>query len=75
MRSCDPDTDLEALMRRWHAATEFASAALMDYVAERDALGEPTAGLARARARWRAAEREKRALMRAIERLVAAEAA
>lgn len=75
MAAYDPDTDLEALMRRWHHTTEFATAAWADYQSLRDALPASDARVALAHSQWRAAERERRALMRDIERLEEVEAA
>jgi glyoxylase-like metal-dependent hydrolase (beta-lactamase superfamily II) len=75
MKAYDLDTDLETLMRRWHHTTEFATAAWAEYQALRDALAASDARVAMAHGRWRAAEGERRTLMREIERLEAAEAA
>ncbi len=75
MDSIDLDSDLEQLMRRWHHLTEFATAAWAEYQALRDALPASDHRLTLARSRWRAAERERRALMQEIERLEDAEAA
>lgn len=75
MQAYDLDADLEALMRRWHHTTEFATAAWAEYQALRDALPPADARVTLARSRWRAAERAGRALMATIEQLEAAEAA
>ncbi len=69
MESIDLDTDLEQLMRRWHRLTEFTTAAWAEYQGLRDALPGSDRRITRARSRWLAAERERRAVMRLIERL------
>lgn len=63
----DVDTDLEQLMRRWHHTTEFATAAWAEYQGLRDSLPATHTRVVMAHARWRAAERERRELLRAIE--------
>ena len=75
MNPIDVDTDLEQLMRRWHHTTEFATAAWAEYQGLRDALSASDHRVTLAHSRWRAAERERRELMRSIERLEEAEAA
>lgn len=65
----DPDTDLEQLMRRWHHLTEFATAAWAEYQSLRDALPGSDRRITLARSRWLVAERERRSLMKQIERL------
>lgn len=75
MNVCDLDVDLETLMRRWHHTTEFATAAWAEYQALGDVLAGSDARVVMAHSRWRAAEGERRALMREIERLEEAEAA
>ena len=67
MDAIDIDLDLEQLMRRWHHTTEFATAAWAEYQGLRDALPPSDSRVGDAHARWRAAERERRALMQAIE--------
>jgi hypothetical protein len=71
----DPDTDLEQLMRRWHHLTEFTTAAWAEYQSLRDALPASSPRITLARSRWLAAERERRALMQAIDRLEEQQAA
>ncbi len=75
MRLVDPDTDLEALMRRWHHTTEFASAAWTEYTTLRELPHAADPAIGAAHERWRSAERERRALTRAIEQLEALEPA
>ncbi len=75
MQTVDPDTDLEALMRRWHHTTEFAAAAWTEYTTLRESEFVSGHRLAAAFGRWGSAERERLALMRAIEQLEEAEAA
>jgi hypothetical protein len=75
MDAIDVDADLEQLMRRWHHTTEFATAAWAEYQALRDALPASDRRLTLAHGRWRAAEHERRELLRAIERAEATEAA
>jgi hypothetical protein len=75
MDAIDVDTDLEQLMRRWHHTTEFATAAWAEYQGLREALPASDHRVTLAHSRWRAAERERRELMWAIERLEEAEAA
>ena len=55
--------------------TEFAAAAWADYTGLRECLPARDELLAAAHERWRAAERERRSLMMAIEQLEAADAA
>lgn len=75
MHANDVDADLEQLMRRWHHTTEFATAAWAEYQALRDRLPASHRRVTVAHASWRAAERERRELTVAIERLESAEAA
>lgn len=75
MFALDADTDLEQLMRRWHHTTEYATAAWAEYQSLRDALPASDRRTLLAHAAWRAAERERRELMRAIEAAEEAEAA
>jgi hypothetical protein len=75
MDAMDLDVDLERLMRRWHHTTEYATAAWAEYQALRDALPASHRRVTLAHAAWRAAERERRELMKSIERLEEAEAA
>lgn len=74
MPMIDPDTDLEQLMHRWHHLTEFATAAWSEYQALRDGLTAPDPRITLARSRWLATERERRLLMKEIERLEEREA-
>ncbi len=74
MEAMDLDTDLERLMRRWHHTTEFSTAAWAEYQVLRDALPARHHRVTVAHTAWRAAERERRELMQAIERLEEAEA-
>jgi len=69
MESIDLDADLEQLMRRWHHLTEFSTAAWAEYQALRDALPASDRRITLARGRWLTAERERRGLMKEIERL------
>jgi hypothetical protein len=75
MEAMDLDTDLERLMRRWHHTTEYATAAWAEYQALRDALPSRHHRVTLAHTQWRAAERERRELLKAIEKLEEAEAA
>lgn len=75
MDGFDLDTDFEILMRHWHVTADFATAAWADYLALRDALPPSSSRVIQAHARWRAAERERRELQRAIERLESSEVA
>ena len=75
MDRMDLDTDLERLMRRWHHTTEYATAAWAEYQGLRDALPASHQRVTLAHSRWRVAERERRELVMAIERLEEAEAA
>ena len=75
MMTIDADADLEQLMRRWHHTTEFATATWAEYQSLRDALPASSRRVQLAHASWRAAEKERRELMKAIEAAEAAEAA
>lgn len=75
MNSVDADADLEQLMRRWHHTTEYATAAWAEYQSLRDALAPSDRRVQLAHAAWRGAEKERRELMREIERVEEAEAA
>lgn len=75
MLMIDPDTGLEQLMRRWHHLTEFVTAAWAEYQALRDGLTASDPRITLARSRWLVAERERRLLMKEIERLEEQEAA
>jgi hypothetical protein len=75
MEAMDLDTDLERLMRRWHHTTEYATAAWAEYQALRDALPPRHHRVTLAHTQWRVAERERRELLKAIEKLEEAEAA
>jgi hypothetical protein len=75
MHSPDPDADLEGLMRRWHHTTEYATAAWTEYTALRESRRASDPQMALAHSRWRAAERERRALLKAIEQIEATAAA
>jgi hypothetical protein len=73
MEAIDLDTDLERLMRRWHHTTEYATAAWAEYQALRDALPARDNRVTAAHANWRAAEHERRELLKTIEELESAE--
>jgi hypothetical protein len=75
MNDIDVDGNLERLMRRWHYTTEFTTAAWAEYQALRETLPPGDHRVAAAQARWRAAERERQNLTRAIERLEETQAA
>ena len=75
MMAVDTDADLERLMRRWHHTTEYATASWAEYQALRDALPASSRRVQLAHATWRAAEQERRELMKAIEVAEATEAA
>jgi hypothetical protein len=75
MDGFDVDADFELLMRHWHVTTDFAAAAWADYLALRESLPPSSPHVIQAHARWRVAERERRELLRAIERLEETEAA
>jgi hypothetical protein len=71
----DADTDLEQLMRRWHHTTEYSTAAWAEYQSLRDALPPSDHRVTAAHGRWRAAEKQRRELMAAIEEIEEAQAA
>lgn len=75
MFTIDADADLEQLMRRWHHTTEYATAAWAEYQSLRDALPPSDRRVTMAHGAWRAAERERRELLNAIEAAEEAEAA
>lgn len=75
MHAFDLDTDFELLMRHWHVTVDFAAAAYADYLAFRAVLPPSSNRVIQAQARWRAAERERRELLRAIESLETSEVA
>jgi hypothetical protein len=71
MDAMNVDESLEQLMRRWHYTVEYATAAWAEYQALREALPASDRRVAMVHASWRAAEKERRTLLRAIERLEA----
>ena len=73
MQAFDLDTDFEILMRHWHVTTDFAAAARADYQQLAATLPHWSEPVRRAQERWRAAERERRYLQRAIAELEATE--
>jgi hypothetical protein len=73
MQAFDLDTDFELLMRHWHVTTDFASAARAEYQELAATLPAWSGQVRQAQERWRAAERERRYLQRAIAELEATE--